>query len=285
MVALTSNACTAPAEAPAGESPLRLPMSDVEPSVTWPARRNIFGIDVSVTTVAEAAETIVEAAKQRRGGSATFLPVHGIVTGAMDKNYRDQLNSLDLIGPDGQPVRWALNLLRDAGMTRRVYGPETTLAICRRAAAEGVGIYLYGSTQDVLVNLRSRLETLYPDLKIIGIESPPFRALTEDEKRQTAQRINASGAGIVFVGLGCPRQESFAAEMRPHMDAVLVCVGAAFDFHAGNKRMAPPWMQKRGLEWLFRLISEPRRLWRRYLVTNTIFLFLLGINLLKPNRG
>jgi len=253
--------------------------------VHWPPRRNLFGVDVSVTTCEEASKLIVDAAKKGVGGATTFLAVHGIVTGVTDKAYGEKVNAMDIVGPDGQPVRWALNLLHHAGLKRRVYGPEVTLHICRRAAIEGVGIYLYGSTHDVLVKMRSRLESLFPSLRVVGIESPPFRPLTEEEKEQAAQRIAASGAGIVFVGLGVPRQELFAADMRRRVNAVLVCVGAAFDFHAGNKPTAPQWMQKRGLEWVYRLLSEPRRLWKRYLVTNSIFLFLLLVSYLNPNRG
>jgi len=253
--------------------------------VQWPPRRNLFGVEVSITTCNEASKLIVEAAKRGCGGATTFLAVHGIVTGVTDKSYGAKVNAMDIVGPDGQPVRWALNLLYRAGMRQRVYGPEVTLHICRRAAIEGVGVYLYGSTHDVLVNMRSRLECLFPALRVVGIESPPFRPLTEAEMQKAAQRIIDSGAGIVFVGLGVPRQELFAAEMRRRINAVLVCVGAAFDFHAGNKRTAPAWMQNHGLEWLYRLVSEPRRLWRRYLVTNSIFVFLLLVNYLKPNRG
>jgi N-acetylglucosaminyldiphosphoundecaprenol N-acetyl-beta-D-mannosaminyltransferase len=144
-----------------------------------------------------------------------------------------------------------------------------------------VSVYLYGGTEDVLDKLCARLGQLCPALVIAGREAPPFRPLTDDEDRQVVERINDSGAGLVFIGLGCPKQDHFAYEHRPEVRAALVCVGAAFDFHAGIKPMAPRWMQRHGLEWLFRLASEPRRLWRRYLVTNSVFVVRVSLALMK----
>jgi len=206
---------------------------------------------------------------------ATFLAVHVIVTAALDPNYRYRINSFDVVGADGQPVRWAMNLLYKLGLIDRVCGPTMMLRICARCADEGVGIYLYGSTEDTLSKLRANLENRFPAIQIRGVESPPFRPLTPEENEEACQRINASGAGIVFIGLGCPRQDIFAHQNRNRIRAVQLCVGAAFDFHAGNKKMAPEWMQKSGLEWTYRMIQEPRRLWKRYLVTNTAFILLM----------
>ena len=142
-------------------------------------------------------------------------------------------------------------------------------------------VYLYGSSPEVLAAFRARLTLQHPGLRVAGAESPPFRALTPEEDEATVRRINASGAGIVFVGLGCPKQDLFAYEHRGRIRAVQICVGAAFDFLSGNKKTAPGWMQRCGLEWLFRLCQEPRRLWRRYLVTNAVFLLLLAGALLR----
>ena len=149
------------------------------------------------------------------------------------------------------------------------------MRLCGKAAEEGVSIYLYGSTTEVLGKLKAQLEDRYPAIKIVGVESPPFRPLNPEENDEVANRINASGAGLVFIGLGCPRQDVFAHENRHKIKAVQLCVGAAFDFHAGTKKTAPAWMQKRGLEWLYRLTQEPGRLWKRYLVTNTAFVYLM----------
>jgi N-acetylglucosaminyldiphosphoundecaprenol N-acetyl-beta-D-mannosaminyltransferase len=154
----------------------------------------------------------------------------------------------------------------------RVYGPELMLRLCRRAAEEGVSVYLYGGVNDELLDkLRWNLTAKFPKLQIAGAESPPFRPLSEEEDERVVRRINESGAGLVFIGLGCPKQDHFAFEHREKLNGVQICVGAAFDFHAGVKKIAPAWMQRRGLEWLYRLLSEPRRLFRRYLVTNSIF--------------
>jgi exopolysaccharide biosynthesis WecB/TagA/CpsF family protein len=250
-------------------------------TTSWPRKASVFGVNVSVTNYDDATAAILAASHRRQGGAVTFLPVHGIVTGATDRAYRDRVNGFEMIGPDGQPVRWALNVFHRAGLTNRVYGPEQMLRVCRAAAEQGVGIYLYGSTPDVLEKLKSALLSQFPNLKLAGVEAPPFRKLNAQEMDAVVDRINASGAGVLFVGLGCPRQEIFASETRRRIKAVQLCVGAAFDFHAGNKKMAPPLMQRFGLEWLFRLTQEPQRLWKRYLVTNSIFVTLFMVGLIK----
>ncbi len=150
------------------------------------------------------------------------------------------------------------------------------LNLCDRAAAEGISIFLYGSTPDVLAALKINLTHKCPDLIVAGAISPPFRSLSEAEDAAYIQQIRQSGAGIVFIGLGCPRQEAWAFEHRHQLTCALVCVGAAFDFHAGNVAQAPSWMQKRGLEWAFRLTQEPFRLWKRYLLLNPLYLILLA---------
>jgi N-acetylglucosaminyldiphosphoundecaprenol N-acetyl-beta-D-mannosaminyltransferase len=153
--------------------------------------------------------------------------------------------------------------------------------LCARAARERIGVYLYGGRPEVLALLRERLLERHPELRIVGGESPPFRALSTAEDVAVVERIERSGAGLVFIGLGCPKQELFAAVHAHRISAVQVCVGAAFDFLAGAKPMAPRWMQAHGLEWLFRLASEPRRLWRRYLVANFVFLVQVGRELAR----
>jgi exopolysaccharide biosynthesis WecB/TagA/CpsF family protein len=246
----------------------------------WPAKRDLFGVQVSVTCYEEAVAAIIAAAKAGRPAVVDLMPVHGLVTAARDPNYRKMVNAFDLVGPDGQPVRWALNFFHAANLADRVYGPELMLRVCRAAADARVGVYLFGSTPEVVERLRAKLLDEFPGLIIAGTESPPFRPLTPEEDAAAVRRINDSGAGILFVGTGCPRQEAFAYAHRASIKAVQLCVGAAFDFHAGSKKMAPAWMQKRGLEWLFRLTQEPRRLWKRYLVYNTVFSLLVGRRLL-----
>jgi N-acetylglucosaminyldiphosphoundecaprenol N-acetyl-beta-D-mannosaminyltransferase len=145
-------------------------------------------------------------------------------------------------------------------------------SLCDRAAREGIAIYLYGSSPTTLAALRANLIAAFPAIEIAGAESPPFRPLSAAEDAAMVERVNASGAGLMFLGLGCPKQDHFAAQHVDRIQAVQLCVGAAFDFHAGSKATAPRWMQRHGFEWLFRLYQEPGRLWKRYLTTNTIFL-------------
>ncbi len=245
--------------------------------VQWPPKHNVIGVGVSATTYEEAANVILQAAKQRTPAVVSLHAVHAIVTSSGDHQLRNKVNRFQMIGPDGQPVRWALNRLHGSGLTDRVYGPEMMLRLCDRAAREGVSIYLYGGSDEVIKSLCQRLPERFPGLTIAGAESPPFRQLSPQEDAEVVRRINDSGAGIVFIGLGCPKQDHFAADHADVINAVQVCVGAAFDFHAGQKKIAPAWMQKRGLEWLFRLCQEPRRLWRRYVVTNSIFVVKCGL--------
>jgi N-acetylglucosaminyldiphosphoundecaprenol N-acetyl-beta-D-mannosaminyltransferase len=246
------------------------------PCPTWPAKRNLFGVEVTSTTYDDAVEVILQAAQNRQPAVVSLHAVHAVVTASDDLALREKVNRFQMIAPDGQPVRWALNWLYGAGLKDRVYGPELTLRLCRAAADHGVPIYLYGSSPEVIESLCRNLRQMFPRLIIAGAEAPPFRPLSPEEDAAMVERINASGAGLVFIGLGCPKQDHFAADHAQQIRGVQVCVGAAFDFHAGNKLTAPAWMQRRGLEWLFRLWQEPRRLWKRYLVTNTLFLLKLA---------
>ncbi len=254
-------------------------------ALAWPPKVNVIGVGVSVTAYDEAVEAILHAAEQRTPAVVACQAVHAVVTAASNGELLRKVNSFELVTPDGQPVRWAMNLLHRTSLRERVYGPELMLRLCRKAAELGVSIYLYGGTPAVLAKLHANLERLFPELEIAGEEAPPFRPLTAEEDQEVVERINASGAGLVFIGLGCPKQDHFAYEHRGSIHAVQICVGAAFDFHAGVKPTAPGWMQRRGLEWLFRLLQEPRRLWKRYLVTNSIFIWKLATALWNRRRG
>ena len=243
--------------------------------MVWPQKRGLFGVSVSSTTYEEATSCIVQAAKRRSSASVSALAVHGLMLAAQDPQLKSQLNSFGIVAPDGQPVRMALNFLYQAKLSQRVYGPELMLRLCASCAVENVSVYLYGSTEAVVYRLKENLMEQFPNLMIVGVEPSLFRNLSTEEDAALVERINASGAGILFVGLGCPLQEKFAHDHLNKIQAVQVCIGAAFDFHSGNKRMAPAWMQQHGLEWFFRLMQEPRRLWKRYLTTNSSFLFML----------
>jgi exopolysaccharide biosynthesis WecB/TagA/CpsF family protein len=244
--------------------------------VVFPPRFPVAGIFVSQVDYETATRGILAAARARTRALVAATSVHGLTLGATDPAFGHVLNAFDMLTPDGQPVRWALNRLHGAGLTDRVYGPTLMLRVCEAAARDGVGVYLYGSTPAVLERLSARLRERVPGLSIVGSYSPPFRPLTPEEDADVTRAIRASGAGIVFVGLGCPRQETWAYAHREQIQAALVCVGAAFDFHAGSLRQAPAWMQARGLEWLFRLVMEPRRLWRRYATYIPVFVALTG---------
>ncbi|OLB74559.1 MAG: glycosyltransferase [Actinobacteria bacterium 13_2_20CM_2_71_6] len=233
---------------------------------------NVLGVLVDVTTYDEAAEAVLAAAREGRPFALTALAVHGVMTGVQDRAHGARLNSFDLVTPDGQPVRWALNSLHGAGLAERVYGPTLTLRVLQSAAAEGLPVYLYGSTDETLDRLVPKLHELFPALKIAGYEASKFRVAEPGEAEQIAERIKTSGARIVLVGLGCPRQEIFTYAMRPLLPMPLLAVGAAFDYHAGQLRKPPEWMQRYGLEWLWRLGLEPGRLWKRYLLLNPAYL-------------
>jgi N-acetylglucosaminyldiphosphoundecaprenol N-acetyl-beta-D-mannosaminyltransferase len=237
---------------------------------------SVLGVLVDPTSYVEATEAVLSAAREGRPFALTALAVHGVMTGVQDQAYKARLNAFDLVTPDGQPVRWALNSLYHTGLTDRVYGPTLTLRVLERAAAEGLPVYLYGSTEQTLERLVARLQERYPALKIAGREASKFRAAEPGEAEEIAARITGSGARIVLVGLGCPRQETFAYAMRSRLPMPLLAVGAAFDYHAGSLRQPPEWMQRRGLEWLWRLGLEPGRLWRRYLLLNPNYLVRLG---------
>jgi N-acetylglucosaminyldiphosphoundecaprenol N-acetyl-beta-D-mannosaminyltransferase len=245
---------------------------------------DLFGIQVNLVDRQQTLETIMYWARDRRPALVDFMGVHGLTHAQRHPDYKRRLNEFDLVACDGQPVRWALNRWYAAGIAERVYGPTMTLDVCRAAAEQDVAVYFYGSSIEVLDRLTARLTNMFPNLRIAGAESPPFRRLTSAERFDTIARINASGAGVVFLGLGCPKQEEFATDCRGRIHAVQLCVGAAFDLHAGMAKMAPRWMQNAGLEWFYRLCKEPRGLWRRYLVGNTMFLRMCLAKSLFGNR-
>jgi N-acetylglucosaminyldiphosphoundecaprenol N-acetyl-beta-D-mannosaminyltransferase len=238
-------------------------------------KKNVLGVAIDVTDYEAAVEDILDAARGRKPFGVTALAVHGLMTGVLDDEQRFRLNALDLVVPDGQPVRWALNWIHKAGLRKRVYGPNLTLEVCKRAEQEGVGVYFYGSTPEILERLQKNLLVRFPRLHVAGTMSSKFRCLTLEEKGQVVEEIGRSGASIVLVGLGCPRQEVWVYEFRECLSCPLLAVGAAFPFLAGSLKQAPQWMQEHGLEWLYRLSREPLRLWKRYLWLNPQFLALL----------
>jgi N-acetylglucosaminyldiphosphoundecaprenol N-acetyl-beta-D-mannosaminyltransferase len=240
-------------------------------SVKHPGKRNLLGVLVDALDYESAVGTIVEAASLRQPLGVTALAVHGVMTGVRDRVHRHRLNSLDLVTPDGQPVRWALNIAHHTGLKDRVYGPTLMLRICEQAAAQGLGVYLYGSRREVVDGLATSLQRQFPALRIAGAEPSTFGTLTAGERTELIARIRQSAANILFAGLGCPRQEVFVYEIRDALSMPVVAVGAAFDYHSGFRAEPPLWMQRAGLQWLHRLAHEPGRLWKRYLFHNVSF--------------
>lgn len=242
---------------------------------------DIFGVGISVTDYEKASDAVISAARERKSFAVTALAVHGLIEAVLDQEFLSLVNKIDLVTPDGQPVRWAMNLLAKADLKERVAGIDLTDAVCRKAQSEGISIGLFGSTEETINKFSKALERNYPGINIVYIQSDRFRDPTPQEDREDIERINASGAGIVLVGRGCPRQERWVAEHRGKINAAMIGVGAVFDFMAGTLTRAPVWMQKRGLEWLYRLAVDPRRLFRRYLVTNTLFCWYLAVEYLR----
>ena len=236
---------------------------------------NLLGVNVHAVDYEAAVSKIINAAQERKPLGVSALAVHGVMTGVMDAEHRHRLNSLELIVPDGQPVRWGLNLLHKIKLRDRVYGPNLMLETCRAAAEKGVPIFLFGGKQELLDDLSAQLLDKFPTLQIAGMRASMFRTVTPEEKQEIVDEINASGAAITCVGLGCPRQEVWAYEFKDSLKMPVLAVGAAFNFHAGQLDQAPPFMQRFGLEWLYRLTKEPKRLWRRYVILNPYYLSLL----------
>lgn len=233
----------------------------------------MLGIPLAVSGYEQVVDWMEEMVAAGARGYVTAAAVNLVMSAREDPEAMAAVLGATLAVPDGQPLVWALRALGHPGATR-VYGPDLMLRFCARAAASGTPIYLYGGrTPEALELLEARLRARLPGLRIAGGFSPPFRPLTAEEEQRAIAEINSSGAAVVWVGTGQPKQEKWMHHMRPHLTApLLVGVGAAFDFHAGLVPQAPAWMQRSGLEWVYRLAREPRRLWRRYARYNPRFI-------------
>jgi N-acetylglucosaminyldiphosphoundecaprenol N-acetyl-beta-D-mannosaminyltransferase len=233
---------------------------------------DVLDVPLALTDYEGTLDWIDDAVASGHHGYICVANTHTVTASGEDGELRAALLGADLTVPDGQPLVWALNLLGHH-VGDRVYGPDLMERACARAARSGQRFYLYGGrSHGALAELARQLRLQHPGLRIVGGHTPPFRPLTEAEEQAVAADIRRSGADVVWVGIGVPKQEKWMAHMRPRLDApVLIGVGAAFDFHAGLIPQAPAWMQRLGLEWAFRLAQEPRRLWRRYLRYNPRF--------------
>jgi N-acetylglucosaminyldiphosphoundecaprenol N-acetyl-beta-D-mannosaminyltransferase len=250
-----------------------------------PLNRSILGVRVDATSYPDATERIVRWARAGTSKYVCIANVNNVMQAHTDPAYLQLMNEADLVTPDGMPLVWGLRMLGLPGATQ-VCGPDLMPALLTASARQEIPIGFLGSTDPILELLDRRVRERMPELQVAYSQSPPFREMSPEEDARTVQEINASGARLLFVGLGCPKQERWMAEHRGKVNAVMVGVGAAFDFLAGTKRRAPRWMKRAGLEWSFRLAIEPRRLWRRYLLRNPAFVALFFVQVVRARlRG
>ncbi len=238
-------------------------------------RFNVIGCQIVKATMQSAVTTVCEQLASKKGGYVCFTNVHASVMAVNDRRFKDVVNDSFMSLPDGKPVYWVGKLSGNKGI-EQVPGPDFFAKLLEHECEPPLKHYFYGGSPETLETLVKKLSDKYSKLKIVGKESPPFRSLSQDEMEAALQRIRDAEPDVVWIGLGAPKQEFWMSEhwqqLRP---AILLGVGAAFDFHAGVVKRAPLWMQKAGLEWLHRLLQEPGRLWKRYLYTNSLFLWQL----------
>ncbi len=244
----------------------------------------VIGSRVDAVSYDEATGKILEWSRESRGRYVCAAPVHSVLIGHDTLEHRQALAGADLVTPDGAPVAWALRRLGCKGQ-HRVSGPDLMLKVLAAAAEAKQPIGLFGASERCIELLKTKLPAMTPGVDIVYAYAPPFRPLSEDEEATIDADVAAAGARILFVALGCPKQERWMAEHRDRVDCVMVGVGAAFDMHAGLIRRAPRWMRDAGMEWLFRLVFSPRRLFYRYLVYCPRFFWLFAGQLMKGNRG
>jgi len=249
------------------------------PSSVVEARR-LLGMRVDATSYEHAAAEILRWGSLGESRYVCVSTVNNVIEAHDDPRYGEVMEGADLVTPDGMPLVWGLRLLGVPDASR-VYGPDLMPLVCEKAAEQSIPIGFYGGTPDVLEELKARLTRRFPSLEIAYSWSPPFRSLTREEETQVVEDISWSGARILFVGLGAPKQERWMAAHRGKVRAVMLGVGAAFDFVAGRKRQAPKRIQALGFEWLYRLVHEPRRLWRRYLYRNPRYVALFAAQLAR----
>jgi N-acetylglucosaminyldiphosphoundecaprenol N-acetyl-beta-D-mannosaminyltransferase len=242
--------------------------------------RYLLGTRIDATEYSEATQRILGWARDRSSGYVCAANVHMVMEAHDSPEFQQIVNRARLVTPDGMPLVWALKALGLKAQTR-VYGPDLMLHVCEAAAASGIPVGFHGGHPEARARMGERLLARYPGLRVVYSHSPPFRALSEEEERAAEHAIIASAAAIVFVALGCPAQERWMAARSPQIPATLIGVGAAFDFHSGRVAQAPRWLQDHGLEWAFRLGTEPRRLWKRYLKHNPRFAALMAAQIVR----
>lgn len=243
----------------------------------------VLHVPIDVLTWDAVIDKIAHSGACHKSSLVCICNVHMTVTADQDPELAEVLQHADMVTPDGAPVAWAI---RRTGFPdqQRINGPDLMWRYLAEAERLGQVVFFYGGMDATLAALKNNMLAAFPKLKIGGMVSPPYRALTAEEDQAYVDQINAAGTAVLFVGLGCPKQEKWMHAHRGRIHAVMVGVGAAFDYHAGTIKRAPLWMQNCGLEWFHRLCSEPRRLWKRYLVTNTLFVIGMARHGFKAQR-
>lgn len=258
----------------------QLNTQSLAPPTALPEQRYVLGQRIDATSYADATERVLSWAIRGESRYVCVTNVHVVMEGWGDPTFRKIVNGGDLITPDGVPLVWCLRALGVPSAVR-VYGPDLTLHVCEAAAKQELPIALYGGTEQSLQDFAEVLQLRFSGIEIACSIAPPFRPLTSDEDAEYTREIQDSGARLLFVGIGCPKQEKWMSAHKGLLSMPMLGVGAAFDFHSGSVRQAPSWVQDLGMEWLFRLIMEPRRLWRRYVWHNPRFVILFGLQYLK----
>ena len=246
--------------------------------------RHILGTRIDWTSYKDSTERIIKLVQNVGYGYVCVANVHVVMEAYHNPAFKQLINSADIATPDGMPLVWGLKMLGIKN-AERVYGTKLTFHICEEAQKRDLPIGFFGGAKDVLELMIGNLKAKLPTLNVAYRFSPPFRNITKEEDEETIRKINNSGVKILFVGLGCPKQEIWMSEHKDKFAAVMIGVGAAFDFIAGTKPRAPTWMQNIGLEWFFRMMHEPQRLWKRYLLFNPQFIYLFGKQVLKEKCG
>lgn len=244
-------------------------------------KQRLFSVNYSITDYEGASDLIVAKAISQESFGVSALAVHGLIECVRKKPFREILEKIDMVVPDGQPIKWALNSFYHLGLKDRVAGPILTLHTLSKASNHGLRLFLYGSTSSTLEKMQKFIQANYPGIIICGVHADRFREATPEEDDEDIDTIKRSRAHLVLVGRGCPRQEVWVANHKGKIQAPMIAVGAAFDFMAGNISHAPQWMRDGGLEWFHRFLQDPKKLWKRYLITNSYFIYLCLISKLK----
>lgn len=255
----------------------------VKPKDSIPTQ-TVTGFPISAASFDGQVNVIMQWARYRLSRVVCVANVHMLMEGHWHQRFANVLMTADMLTPDGMPLVWMTSLMKGKSQDR-VAGMELMLALCQQAAAMDVSLFLFGSTAEILTQIRYRLTEDFPNLRVAGMVSPPFRPLDEAENAAIAAQINQSGAGLVFVSLGCPKQETWMSAQSGRIKAVMVGLGGAFPVYAGNKQWAPSWMRRHGLEWCYRLKQDPRRLWKRYASTIPPFVWLAFKQVVKMRLG